>query len=100
VGAEIHIYCPTGKGGAARGDLEYDLEAFLAGNGEITGGGSGVERYNIDVELAEGADWEEWVVRIRDFLRQQEARHGTFFNVFPPDWERGMEYRRVEVYGE
>ena len=96
--AEIHIYCPRGKGGAARGDLEFDLEELLGTAGEITGGGSGIEGFNIDVALTVGEDWESWVVLIRDFLRRQKARPGTYLNVFPPDWTSGMEHRRVEVY--
>ena len=95
---EIHIYCPRGKSGVARGDLEFDLEEFLGTAGEITGGGSGIEGFNIDLALAEGENWESWVARIRDFLRQQKVRPGTYFNVFPPDWTPGMEHRRVEVY--
>jgi hypothetical protein len=100
VGAEIHIYCPTGQGGAARGDLEYDLEGFLGTAGGITGGGSGAEGFNIDLELAEGADWEQWIPRLRAFLREQDVRPGTWFNVFPPDWEPGNAYCKVEVYGD
>ena len=99
MGAKIHIYCPNGGPGAARGDLEFDLEEFFGAAARIAGGGSGVQGYNIDLELAEDADWEQWVARLPAFLRQQEVRPGTWFNVFPPDWEPGDPRRRVEVYG-
>jgi hypothetical protein len=99
VGADIYIYCPSGEEGAARGDLEYDLENFLGSAGEITGGGAGTKGYNIDIALADGEDLEQWISRLKGFLQLAGVRKSTFFEVFPPDWEPGMEWRRFEVFG-
>ena len=98
MGADIYIYCPSGAPGAARGDLEYDVEEFIGDAGEVTGGGSGVQGFNIDLQLNDDQDLEHWVIRLRDFLRQQGARRGTYFTVYPPDWHPNMAQRRVEVY--
>jgi hypothetical protein len=101
VGVSIYIYFPAASEGAGRNDLEDDLEEdFFSGAAELTGAGSGVSGSNLDFELADGEDVEQWVIRLRDYLRQGEARPGTFFEVFPEGWEPGMAWRRVEVFGE
>ncbi len=97
--ADVYIYCQAGEEGAARADLEYDLEAFLGPAGEITGGGSGVEGFNIDLALAAGEDLELWIGRLKEFLQRAAVRQSTFFEVFPAGWEPGMEWRRFEVFG-
>ncbi len=97
---DIYIYCPTGEDGAYRGDLEDELEGFLGEAGELTGGGSGIQGYNIDLSLNDGEEVEEWVLRLRNFLQKVGVRPGTFFEVFPEGWEPGMPHRGVEIFGE
>jgi hypothetical protein len=100
MGVSIHIYFPSGGGGAGRNDLEDDLEVDFFGNAaEQTGAGSGARGSNLDFELADGQNVEQWVTRLRDYLRQREVRPGTVFEVFPEDWEPGMMWLRVEVFG-
>jgi hypothetical protein len=96
---DIYIYCPSGEAGACRGDLEYEVEEFFGSAARFSGAGSGERGFNLDFELADGEDVESWVVRLREFLQRADARPGTFFEVFPEDWEPGMAWRRVEVYG-
>ncbi len=55
-------------------DLEDDLEDFLSGAGEITGGGGGSVGWNIDLELRDAADVEHWVERLAGFLRDRGCR--------------------------
>src|SRR5262245_44956726 len=98
MGVDIYIYCPIGQPGAARGELGFDLEELLGAAGEITGGGSGVQGFNIDLELNDDEDLEQWITRLRDFLRQQGARPGTYFTIYPPGWHPNIARRRVEVY--
>lgn len=86
---DVYIYCPSGEEGAIRGDLEYDLEDFFGAAARFSGGG-GVPGFNLDFELADGEDVEAWVVRLRDFLIQANARPSTFFEVFPDGWEPGQ----------
>jgi hypothetical protein len=100
MGTSIYIYCPSGEEGALRGDLEDDVEGFLGDAAEFVGGGSGVQGFNLDFELAEDEDVELWIGRLREFLKQANARPSTFFEVFPEDWEPGMPWRRIEVFGE
>jgi hypothetical protein len=100
VATSIYIYCPAGEEGAARCDLEDDLEEFFGSAAECVGGGSGVKGFNIDFELADGEDVELWVSRLRQFLQQMRVRPSTYFSVYPDDWEEGMPRRRVEVFGE
>ena len=92
---DIYIYCPPNGVGACRSDLEDAVEGFFGDAAELSGAGSG----NLDFELTDGEDVESWVVRLCEFLKQANARPGTFFEVFPEGWEPGMARRRVEVYG-
>jgi hypothetical protein len=96
---DIFIYCPTGEEGAARGDLEDDLEGFLGAAGELTGGGSGVKGYHLGLSLADGEDVKLWIVRLQDFLRRAGVRRGTYFEVYPDNWAPGQPWRRIEVFG-
>ena len=96
----IYIYFPAGQERATRIDLEDDLEEdFFGAAAEFTGSGSGNMGSNLDFELADGEDVEQWVLRLRNYLRQREARPGTVFEVFAEEWEPGMAWRRVEVFG-
>ncbi len=99
MGTSIYIYCPTGEEGANRGDLEYEAEGFFGGAAKVTGGGGGSDGFNLDFELADGEDVDSWVVRLREFLLQANARPSTYFDVFPEEWEPGMPWRQVEVVG-
>ena len=85
----IYIYCPSHGEGACRSDLEDAVEEFFGTAAEFSGGGSGNRGFNLDFELADGEDVEAWVVRLREFLKQIQARAGTLFEVFPDDWQPG-----------
>src|SRR4051812_23691466 len=67
----------------ARGDLEDDLDAFLVGSGEVTGGGLGESGWNIDVVLEDTVDDEHWAYRLAEFLREWGVPGDTFFEVVP-----------------
>jgi hypothetical protein len=95
----VYIFCPSGEEGASRGVLEDELEEFFGAAAELSGGGGGVKGFNIDFELADGEDVDEWVSRLRQFLVQLRVRRGTRIQVFPDGWEHGMSWRRVEVFG-
>ena len=95
----IYIYCPSQGEGASRNDLEGAVAGFFGTAAEFAGGGNVSRGFNLDFELTDGEDVEEWVVRLREFLRQNHAPGGTLFEVFPDNWQPGMEWRRVEVYG-
>jgi hypothetical protein len=99
MGANIYVYCPAGEPGLSRSDLEDELEAFFGDAAEDVGAGSGVPGFNLDYELADGEDPEQWADRLREFLRQAGVRPGTVFEVFADGWQPGMEWRRVEVFG-
>ena len=98
--ANIYIYCPSGVGGLDRCDLEEELEAFFGNAAEDCGAGTGLAGFNLDYELAEGEDPHAWADRLKPFLAHIGVRPGTKFDVFPDGWEPGMEWRRVEVFGE
>jgi hypothetical protein len=36
---------------------------------------------------------------LREFLKSAGAGRRTFFEVYPEEWEPGMAWRRVEVFG-
>lgn len=100
MGLSIYIYFPAGEEGVGRNHLEDELEEdFFGRHAQLTGAGSGVPGSNLDFELADGEDVEQWVVRLRDYLRQWGVQPGTFFAVFAEDWEPGMAWPRVEVFG-
>jgi hypothetical protein len=102
VPTDVYIYSPPpteGVEGACRSDLEDAVEEFFGSAAEMTGAGSGSLGFNLDFALADGEDVESWVARLREFLKQANARPGTVFEVFPDGWEPGMAWRRVEVYG-
>ena len=82
-----------------RGGLEDDLEEFLEGSGEITGGGGGATGWNVDVELYEGASAEDWIARLAAFLREWGVPDDTYLKVFSADWVEGDEPRRVALFG-
>ena len=66
----------------------------------ITGGGSGIgnNKWNLDLELFEDNQLEEWVVKIKGFLQNWGVPPDTYFTIYPDDWKEGMESRRVEVF--
>ncbi len=99
--ANIYVYCPSGEEGLYRGKLEAELEDFFGTSAELCGGGGGgAKGFNIDFELVDGEDLEAWVERLKSFLSNIGVRPSTFFTVHPDDWEPGMPWRRVEVFGE
>ena len=78
----------------ARGDLEDDLDDFLSGAGEVTGGGLGEVGWNIDLRLEDSADVEDLAHRLVLFLRDRGVPEDTFFEVCTDRTEP----RRVEVF--
>jgi hypothetical protein len=100
VAANIYVYCPSGVDGLGRCDLEEKLEAFFGPAAEDCGAGSGIEGFNLDYELTDGEDPHTWADRLKPFLARIGVRPGSVFDVFPDGWGPGMEWRRVEVFGE
>ena len=79
-------------------DLEDDLEDFLSGAGEVTGGGGGSAGWNIDLELElrDAADVEHWAERLAGFLRDRGMPKDTFLEIST----EGSESRRVDVFAD
>lgn len=99
--ANIYIYCPSAAvSGLSRSDLEEELEEFFGDAAEDCGAGSGEAGFNLDFDLEDGEDPQAWADRLKPFLAKIGVRKGTVFDVFPDGWEPGMEWRRVEVFGE
>lgn len=97
--ANIYVYCPSTGPGLDRCDLEEELESFFGDAAEDSGSGSGQTGFNLDYELAAGEDPNAWADRLKTFLQSIGVRPRTVFDVFPDDWEPGMVWRRVEVFG-
>lgn len=97
--ANIYIYCPANRAGLDRNDLEEELVRFFGDAAEDCGAGSGASGFNLDYELATGAEVHDWADRLKVFLVGIGVRAGTTFDVFPHGWEPGREWRRVEVFG-
>ena len=98
--ANIYVYCPSSAHGPSRADLEEELEAFFGGAAEDCGAGMGLGMFNLDFEFAPGADPHAWADRLKPFLAGRGVAPGILFDVFPDGWEPGMEWRRVEVFGD
>ncbi len=96
--ANIYVYCPAGADGLSRSDLEAELEAFFGGAAEDCGAGSGIKGFNLDYELADGADPDAWAERLKPFLAGIGVLPGTFFTVYPDGWKPGQAWRRIEVF--
>lgn len=101
--ADIYINCFDEEAwgeGTIRGNLEWDLEEFFGEAVVSTGGSGGIGGFTLDFELAEGEDLDEWVTRLREYLRQRpNTGRKTYFDVLPDGWEPGKAKRRVEVFG-
>ena len=97
--ANIYIYCPSGRVGLARDDLEEELESFFDEAAEDCGAGSGKAGFNLDYEFADGEDVHAWADRLKPYLASLGVRQGTFFTVYPEGWEPGDRWRRVDVFG-
>jgi hypothetical protein len=98
--ANIYVYCPSDAEGLDRCDLADELEEFFGDAAEDCGAGCGINGFNLDYELADGEDPHAWADRLKPFLARIGVSPGTVFDVFPDGWEPGMEWRRVEVFGE
>ncbi len=98
--ANIYVYCNSGEPGLDRCDLEEALEEFFGDEAADCGAGSGNAGFNLDYELAEGVDPGALADRLKAFLQGIGVRRSTMFDVFVDGWEPGMEWRRVEVFGD
>jgi hypothetical protein len=83
-----------------RDDLEDALRGLVKGVGQLTGAGSGLEGFNVDLSLPDGEDIDSWTIRIVELLKRLGAGPRTFFEVYPSGWKQGLPYRRVEVSGK
>jgi hypothetical protein len=90
--SDIYIYAKTSLG-RGRDELEDDLDDFLGEGGEVTGGGSGLPGWNVDLTLADDADLESWVGKLVLFLREWGVPQDTYLRVFPPGWPREQKVR-------
>lgn len=81
-----------------RGDFEWELEELFGDAALNTCGEGGQDGFMLAYELRDGEDVDRWVARLREILRHMRAGQGTFFEVFPDDWEPGQPYRRVDVF--
>ena len=79
-----------------RGGLEEDLEEFLAGAGEVTGGGGGDRGWNVDLEI--WGDVEPWLERLCQFLRDWGVPGDTYLCIFPAGWSGDTQPRHVDVF--
>jgi len=61
---------------------------------------SGWAGFGLYYELANGEDPDTWANRLKPYLAGIGERLNTKFDVFSDGWKRGMEWRRVEVFGE
>jgi hypothetical protein len=98
--ARIHIYCLAGEGGLPRDELAARLESFFGGAVARFETQSGLAGFGLYYELAAGEDADTWADHLRPYLAGIGVRPNTKFDVFPDGWKRGMEWRRVEVFGE
>jgi len=98
--ANIYIYCNSGEPGLDRCDLEEALAEFFGDATSDCGAGSGNDGFNLDYELADDEDPEVWADRLKSFLKGIGVRPSTVFDVFVDGWQPGMEWRRVEVFGD
>jgi hypothetical protein len=83
-----------------RDDLEDALSGLLKGAGRVTGAGSGVKGFNVDLSLADREDLDSWTGRLVELLRRLGAGPSTYFEVYPSGWKPGLGHRRVQVSGE
>jgi hypothetical protein len=98
--ANIYVYIPLVEDGLDREDLADALEAFFGDAAEECGSGSGKAGFNLDYELADGEDADAWADRLKPFLAGLEVPRGAAFIVFPDEWELGMAWRSICVFGE
>jgi hypothetical protein len=96
----FRIWCPHSRD-KIRGDLEFDAESFFAPDDGLFAGAGGWEKgFDVEIELADEARWEERVPRLKQFLKDAGYPQGTYIEVFPPDWDEGDEVPYFEVFGE
>jgi hypothetical protein len=98
--ANIYVYIPLVEDGLDREDLADALEAFFGDAAEECGSGSGKAGFNLDYELVDGEDADAWADRLKPFLAGLEVPRGAALIVFPDEWELGMAWRSICVFGE
>ncbi|MFI6653871.1 hypothetical protein ACIBI8_40750 [Streptomyces sp. NPDC050529] len=64
-----------------RDEVEEALEAAFEFDGELTGGGSGLGRCHLDLEIAEGTDTHEALERLRAVLSERGVAGCATVNV-------------------
>jgi hypothetical protein len=98
--ARINIYCLAGEGGLTRDELKARPEPFFGGAVSRFETQSGNAGFGLYYELAAGEDPDIWADRLRPYLAGMGVRPNTKFDMTPDGWKGGMEWRRVEVFGE
>lgn len=98
--AHINIYCLGGEGELPRDELALRLESFFGEAVTRFETQSGSAGFGLYYDLAAGEDLNNWADRLRPYLTAINVRPNTKFDAFPDGWKRGMQWRRVEVFGE
>jgi hypothetical protein len=98
--ARINIYCLAGESGLPRDELAARLESFFGRAISRFETASGSAGFGLYYELAAGEDPDTWADRLRPYLAGIGVPPGTKFDVFPDGYERGLQWRRVEVFGQ
>jgi hypothetical protein len=96
----INIYCLAGDGGLTRDELKARLEPFFGGAVSWFQTQSGRGGFGLYYELAPGECPHTWADRLMPYPAGIGVRPNTKFDVIPDGWKEGMEWRRVEVFGE
>jgi hypothetical protein len=76
----------AGTGVSSRDEIEDPLVEALAtaGTAEVTGGGGGSGRYNIDVEVPNDDDLDDVIQIIRSVLQRYKVPNTTTINQYEP----------------
>jgi hypothetical protein len=74
----INSFCPLGF---AKSELEDDIEDLLGDFGEVTGGGSGRAGWNIDIEIFNNENLDQFQQKIIKLLRNRDVPSDTYLQI-------------------